>query len=1798
MRYANGEVFVMNETVATNGFGQPWGHTLSYSNRLDANYQGPNGDGWFIKEVPQLGKDASGNIAVIGIIQEPLWFDKSGSDYVARYFIKETLSEDTTNKEFTFTDTEGRLVKFFSFDASIPTAKQGQFKGFTDPSGNAANITYDGSNRISEFIQGSVASGINVRYKYDYFATGDHTSRIQYVTVKRNDTINVARVVNDYYNSSSSSGSGDSFGTGGDLKRVTVQSWNAGTSAWEDVQSSYYRYYKAGDANGFEHGLKYVVGPEAYARMVAAGLSPITTSDTNVAAYADHYFEYDSSKRVTREKVRGGLQTIDFAYAASPNAPPTPANFNDWRIKTTETLPDSNQNVVFANHAGQPMFKMFKSGTQEWYQHFKYDTAGRVLQRAESNAVSTLDSSTSSVASLKASAGLIQVSEYYTTTDVPNGAVAGYLKCEKVKQGDSGTEIKIKEYKYTSRTVGNTTIYPLLKEIVYPSDTDQSITQETVYSYTWFSNTLRTESRTITWPAVTTAQNGSNSTTSRVEWFDAYGRMIWLKDERGFITRWKHDESSGGLTQRIDDVNTTTVSDEPSGWVTPSGGGLHLVTDFEHDNVGRMTQELGPSHSIDLSGTATTLRRAKWIVYKDTIQERWEAMGYATGTAPSYTYTLINPVTITKMDRARRVAANVVATRASTSGKLSASDSFAQSTWVRWRKFNYDNNSRLTFERLYHLIPTSGEGSSGTNYNQTDYEYDSRLRRKKTKSPGGTIRRTVFHVRGWELSTWIGTDDTGATDTNPAGSGSPNNMVKVEEREYDSGADKGDGLLTEVTLHENASTTRVTTFSYDWRNRREHIDGEIDFYQTDAYDNLNRVTRVDQKDSAGTLIGRTETKYDNRGRVYQTIDYEVNPTNGTVGNSLTHNIWYDAALNVIKQKVPGSSALQKMVYDGLNRMTRSYVSYDTAETSYADAGTVVGDTVMQQSELIYDAASNVIEQKTGMRFHDADGTTGELGNPSTEPKARISYMAVWPDPLGQAKNIADYGTNGGSALSRPSTAPARSDTVLVTTTEYNTRGEMFQTKDPKGTTMYFEFDHAGQMTKQIENYVDGVPSLDTDKTTQFAYNADGRLKALTAVNSVTGDQVTKYAYGTTLSDSDLASNDLLRATIYPDSDDVESPLGNGTDAVYDRVEFKYNRLGEMTEKKDQLQTVHVFEYDKLGRPVHDRVTAFGTGVDQAVRRISRSYEVRGMLSKITSYDNAAVGSGNVVNEVQFDYNNFSQLTADHQSHSGAVVPGTTPQVQYAYASGAANHIRPTSITYPDGRVTDFDYGTANEVDDLLSRISALKHSTTTMVQYTRLGVDRTVKASYSTQPGVDLTYLKQTGESNGDAGDRYTGLDRFGRVVDQRWIKTSDGTHRERVKYGFDRASNRLWRENLVATSGQDEFYTYDGLYQLTNMDRGDLNGTYTGISGTPTREEDFAYDPTGNWRGSTTGYLTKTNGTTDLDQNRSHNKANEISGITTNSGSAWAAPAQNLVGNMTTIPQPLNLTSAYTCTYDAWNRLVTVQSGGTTIAAYQYDGNHRRTLKITSGGTVTRHYYYSDQWQVLEERLGTSSTADRQFVWGLRYADDLVLRDRGSERLYALHDYFHVTAVIGTTGAVQERYGYDSYGNSRVMDASFNSASSSYDWETRFGAYRWDSETGLCQVRHRYLHAKLGRWLTRDPLQYEADGPNLYWFARNNSINYFDAYGLNVHPDTLKECFDWKCYDCFNITIIRGQRIPNLVFRKCFYIRKNGPMNKKAFEDCAGPLEAQFARECRAGRTGNLGSIVRRLENCFNHHW
>jgi YD repeat-containing protein len=80
---------------------------------------------------------------------------------------------------------------------------------------------------------------------------------------------------------------------------------------------------------------------------------------------------------------------------------------------------------------------------------------------------------------------------------------------------------------------------------------------------------------------------------------------------------------------------------------------------------------------------------------------------------------------------------------------------------------------------------------------------------------------------------------------------------------------------------------------------------------------------------------------------------------------------------------------------------------------------------------------------------------------------------------------------------------------------------------------------------------------------------------------------------------------------------------------------------------------------------------------------------------------------------------------------------------------------------------------------------------------------------------------------------------------------------------------------------------------------------------------------------------------------------------------------------------------------YDAWNRLVEVwDDSGETVKRYAYDGLHRRISESADG--VTTDFYYSEQWQVLEERVasGGTSVPRAHYVWSLVYVDALVLRE------------------------------------------------------------------------------------------------------------------------------------------------------------------------------------------------------------
>ena len=300
---------------------------------------------------------------------------------------------------------------------------------------------------------------------------------------------------------------------------------------------------------------------------------------------------------------------------------------------------------------------------------------------------------------------------------------------------------------------------------------------------------------------------------------------------------------------------------------------------------------------------------------------------------------------------------------------------------------------------------------------------------------------------------------------------------------------------------------------------------------------------------------------------------------------------------------------------------------------------------------------------------------------------------------------------------------------------------------------------------------------------------------------------------------------------------------------------------------------------------------------------------------------------------------------------------------------------------------------------------------------------------------------------------------------------------------------------------------TSDQLQMLRNYDRGLLNANKTAIDTTtnsPGREEDFTLDVLGNWP----NYVTKTDGTTQLNHNREHNLANEIAdtsgnsdAIETTTGSDWRNPVWDASGNMTDGPLPTVPTGTHVVKYDAWNRLVyadLVQPNY--IRKYYYDGLNRMVHSAWYNPTVQKwdveDHYYNHAWQRLQDyssseqnsALTLAQTAGGAHVWSLRYIDSLITN---GSYYYTNDANFNVTSAVSANGGnPAQRFGYDPYGqwhSYTVYDIGGQKAWYDNGQLTSYGrvlyaGYYADYIMKYYHVRNRAYNSALGRWMQRDP--------------------------------------------------------------------------------------------------------------------
>ncbi|QNN21540.1 RHS repeat-associated core domain-containing protein [Planctomycetales bacterium ZRK34] len=984
-------------------------------------------------------------------------------------------------------------------------------------------------------------------------------------------------------------------------------------------------------------------------------------------------------------------------------------------------------------------------------------------------------------------------------------------------------------------------------------------------------------------PEIITYLDGTTSTTTYYECCGVKTRL----DRQGVLTGYEYDDHR-------------RVEVEKRGCLVDLGQGLeeHYLqqTGYGYDSNGRRVKTY---IDMDLDGedvdpdiVSRTFYDAAGRIIRQTDPEgksTYYVYGFEEETGKSYEELRIyphstssGPIQVTWRDGQGNVVRQSQASTTATWDEQAPPTGDEELTELSRTTYAYDWRGRAIVTRTYFNLSgldwdmlgvLANDNGIGNYYQSEALSFDEALGVTLCeKDTIGDITARVYDDGGRVLSEWRGTNDAGATRTDPSAGGT-NNMIKVAAYYYDSARDGTGDPREYVTRSERIAAKDPVSYTYvdnDVAYDGPLVDDGmghflyrelVERYKTSTpgptadvgpivkqtYDVSGHLvcTETQSNDAQVTLLAKQSNEYDTSGRLSAVRVYEV--SSGVTGNYMETTYAYDEIGRRISTGEP-AGGFTKMRYDNAGRVERTW------RTS-VDGGVVEGaeDVVLLESVNQYDDAGNVILTTTYTRNHNADETSVYHGLLSDNmAKAQISYTATWYDDAHRPKYVADYGDNDGAAFTRPQEAPNPPGDVLITTISYDDAGRQSSVADPEGAETQIYYDALGRRVYLVEGHDDcavntqtgivtgigGGTNADKDRVTKFDYTAASQVRYQTALDpNADGDtsdkQETRYVYSFELADNGslVASNNLLRGIIYPDSgNDVDETGKVFTEGGgYDRVEMTYYADGSLKSRKDQRGIELTYVYDDAGRRTQQNVTVGAVDGDQ---RVDYSYTALGQLENITTYSDAGT---TITSQVKYAYNGLGQVKTEYQDHDSAVdtTPITgSPRIIFNYDETAANSVftaghRLKYITYPNGRNIHNLYNGHDDIDEHVSRISGLAEDDGTgqagasIVNYSYLGSGRVVMKDYPT-PDVRLNYYDTTSAT-------YTGFDRFGRIINQQWDDYSAGAGNEvalwQAQHGYDRASNRLYADRQIYR-GESQSYSYDNLHRLTAYKSGRLNTT------------------------------------------------------------------------------------------------------------------------------------------------------------------------------------------------------------------------------------------------------------------------------------------------------------------------------------------------------------------------------------
>jgi RHS repeat-associated protein len=526
-----------------------------------------------------------------------------------------------------------------------------------------------------------------------------------------------------------------------------------------------------------------------------------------------------------------------------------------------------------------------------------------------------------------------------------------------------------------------------------------------------------------------------------------------------------------------------------------------------------------------------------------------------------------------------------------------------------------------------------------------------------------------------------------------------------------------------------------------------------------------------------------------------------------------------------------------------------------------------------------------------------------------------------------------------------------------------------------------------------------------------------------------------------------------------------------TDANGNVTVFKYDVYGRDVERSNAVGNTWTYQYDSRDNMVET--------VDANGQIVRSTYDE---LSRLTEME--LIESDGVTREdtVTFGYDALGQSTS-----------ATNRDSNLAWSYDAANRVETAETVVTAGTVQPAVVLTHSY--DAVGNRTGLTHGPDAVIvdgtwSYLHDGNGNLTRVALPTSEHVDLFYdpaerlTRITSANTAEMQVLYETLTgRLGRIAHTLGAATLAG-----FDYGFDTDGTIT----SIADAGGTRTFTYDETLQLTG-------GGYP--TATEPRSESYAYDPEGNRTSShLSGFY-------------EHDGANRL---IEDADACYAYDANGNLESKTARVGVAGCIGAVTeYSWDVLNRLTRIDNADGSYAAYRYDAQGRRIEKDVNGA-LTRYVYDGDA--ILLEYDG-GDVLQARYSHGEEIDQPLAMaRDTNADgQLGAAERFFYHTDHLGSVrlltdaaGAVANRYDYDAFGN--WEDTSYETIANPFG----FTARERDAESGLMFYRARYYDPKIGRFISEDPIGFEASDANLYRYVFNNPVTFIDPSGLVVERTLL----------------------------------------------------------------------------------